>query len=194
VSLSLKRMRNADLRHVYKAGAGEIAEERREVAMLPQNAFPSAVRPTAASTESLDKLEVRLGAIEAVLIQLGYGEALGNAQKESHHGYRRASVPPLDRLLDGLPDSGEKPHRPMTSAEEERVAIDQILADLGRGSVEGSGSSDDEGANGARAKSAQEPWTPDETAERLPADEGLSTESMADMLSDTLVANLGVEK
>merc|ERR1712129_333461 len=85
-------------------------------------------RKIEALEDVMERLEVRMSAIEAVLSQLGHGQALRSAQEEAHDGTRPPSVPPMDVLLSGIPNPGEQ--RKRGRSEHERDQIDEILMDL----------------------------------------------------------------
>jgi len=122
LSLSMRRLADK----VPKRGgvAGLVAE--------PASPVSSAVtvkgKKIEAMEDAVERLEIRMSAIEAVLSQLGHGQALRSAQEEAHDGTRLPSVPPMDVLLSGIPNPGEQ--RKMSRNEFERDQIDDILRDL----------------------------------------------------------------
>lgn len=81
--------------------------------------------------EALRRMEVRIGAIEGVLLQLGHGQALRAAQEEARAGVTRPVVPPMETLLSGIPnlDTTLKEQK-LQRVEKEQSNIDDILSDM----------------------------------------------------------------
>lgn len=191
LSLSLRRLHSPAARIAYASGAGILAEkidqDRQKIPAALERvlAAPPPVQRNSITNDTFKRLEMRVNAIEAVLIQLGHTKALRNAQNEMGDGTNRQQIAPsLETMLTGLPMPGQARKQPK-KVDTERMAIDQILADL-------------------RGEASPEPLVNPFVkldGDRIPEDEedeededelkpGFSTEEMDAMLSNTIVANV----
>lgn len=119
LSLSIRRLKG---REQETQGGTVIGQQEASKALTPKG------RKIDSIEDSMSRLEVRLSAIEAVLSQLGHGQALRSAQEEAYDGSIMPSVPPMDMLLSGIPDPGKERRRSRSDSEKDQ--IDAILEDL----------------------------------------------------------------
>lgn len=114
---------------------------QRRVPVAAQSTLPADQQPlffppmprSSVSSEEVTKLQVRVDALEAVLIQLGYGQALLEARgesKDSSGPMRLPSAPELETLIGDVKDPSQREQLPLSSAQKEKLKIDAILADL----------------------------------------------------------------
>jgi len=132
LSLSMRRLHSPPALHKAMAD-GKITSQ--ELGSLRNTSTTSPVAKRVTHLEDLlQKMEVRLSAAEAVLIQLGHAHALQAAQVEAHDATQRLSVPPMEMMLSGIPPCGEEKAR--SQKESEKDEIDSILKDLMVGDAE----------------------------------------------------------
>jgi len=137
LSLSLRRL-NAPppgdpLTHVAAEGSTE------RVAVLGGN-LPKRMDT---AEDLLTRLQWRLTAVEAVLSQLGHGPVLRAAQQEAQDATKSRSVPSMGVLLSNIPEPGEERERKRRAGQAERLALEDVLRDLGA-SIEGDGTEPEE--------------------------------------------------
>jgi len=102
--------------------------------------------------EAMRRLEVRISAIEAVLLQLGHAQLLRVAQDEAKAGFLRPVVPPVESLLANIPSPAEEAqNRQMAHAIREKESIDDILNEVLKGdtSTKASAAEDSDPADAA---------------------------------------------
>lgn len=97
-------------------------------------------KPNPVKEEDFLRLKVRVNALEALLIQLGHGQALRRARFEAEDGVQR-TLPTVDALLDGIPhpesrEALEIPRRESRAIQNEKKSIDALLTDLFGGNRE----------------------------------------------------------
>jgi len=133
LSLSMKRLQDPAARVAYENGAGIMADQIEQARAANAEDGDGSHLPQTSNQVSdvIRRMESRIEAMEGVLIQLGHGEALRNAQADAKHSVdTRTNVPPIDVMLAGLPPEGIEPTQKLSKKDSERMAIDQILADL----------------------------------------------------------------
>lgn len=87
--------------------------------------------------EGVRRLEVRIGAIESVLLQLCHGPALRNAQEDARNGITMPVVPHMETLLSGIASGEEQVLRERRkNSEREKKNLNSILQEM----LEGTGS------------------------------------------------------
>lgn len=125
LSLSIRRLHSPPALHKALAN-GQITPQ--ELGTLRKTSSGPASKRMTHLEDVLNKMEVRLSAVEAVLIQLGHGRALQAAQVEAQDGTQKPSVPPMEMLLSGIPPPGEE--RARSQKESEKEQIESVLQDL----------------------------------------------------------------
>lgn len=118
-------------------GAEEPARPDYEPSMGQSMAFTRGPMVRSSTASSIARMEQRLNAIEAVLIQLGHGEALFQALNETKEGTtsRSLDAPPLEVLLSGVPAPGEiggseEDTKGGRNASREKRVINAVLEDI----------------------------------------------------------------
>lgn len=93
-------------------------------------------RPNVVREEEFEALQERVAALEAIVIEMGHGQALREARSDVGASTRRSRVAPLSEMLN---DINEEPKIPQSSAvKHEKAAIDKVIESL----LEGSENSD----------------------------------------------------
>lgn len=101
-------------------------------AVATVGALTPLARPNVVREEVFEALQERVAALEAIVIEMGHGQALRDARSDASASTRRSRVAPLTEMLNDLHDNGP-PEEPM-SVKKEKAAIDQVIESLLSGS------------------------------------------------------------
>ncbi|CAJ1328552.1 unnamed protein product [Effrenium voratum] len=103
-------------------------------ALASMQAMPTQARPNYVREEDLVALQERVTALEAIIIEMGHGQALRDARWDASSSARRSRVSELNDVLAEPEPVEPEETSPSTAELREKSAIDNILKSLFEGS------------------------------------------------------------